>query len=74
MENSYTKYLELVEQGKIDPNEPTKRIFTESEVRQISYEVGLWAIDIERIKQMKKPSENEFKDKFDKWIKNRMKL
>ncbi len=24
MENSYTKYLELVEQGKIDPNEPIK--------------------------------------------------
>lgn len=24
MENSYTKYLELVEQGKIDPNKPCK--------------------------------------------------
>ena len=24
MENSYTKYLELIEQGKIDPNEPIK--------------------------------------------------
>ena len=24
MENSYTRYLELVEEGKIDPNKPIK--------------------------------------------------
>lgn len=50
------------------------------EVKQIAYEIGLWAIDIERIRAIetllgtnKKPSEVIFKEKFDEWCKQNIK-
>lgn len=53
-----------------------------SEIRQIAYECGLWAIDVEMLRQFqrkfpddeKKPSSVYFKEKFDKWIENRIQL
>lgn len=48
------------------------------DVKQIAYEVGLWAINIERISSLSKklgePSDVEFKDKFDNWIENRIQM
>jgi predicted DNA-binding protein len=48
------------------------------DVRQIAYEVGMWAIDIERLnalsKKMGKPSDIEFKEKFNGWIEDRIQM
>lgn len=48
------------------------------DVRQIAYEVGLWAIDIEKIKNLSeklgKPSDVDFKEKFDGWIEDRIQM
>lgn len=79
MGDTRTKYNELVEAGKIDPNKPIKRLplLTQKEVRQIAYEVGLWAIDIAafvELEGMGKPTEVIFKEKFDNWIEARMNL
>ena len=46
---------------------------TSKDVRQIAYETGLWAIDIERLNNLK-PSDVEFKEKFDNWIEGRIKM
>lgn len=77
MSDSVEKYHELVEAGKIEADGIIKRIplFTSEQVTQIAYEVGLWSIDIERLSALRnKPSEVLFKERFDKWIVERLKL
>ena len=48
------------------------------DVRQIAYEIGLWAIDIEQIKTIEsrlgKPSSVTFQEKFDKHIDDRIQM
>lgn len=43
------------------------------EAKQIAYEAGIWAIDIERNRELK-PSDVEFKNKFDNWIGDRLEM
>jgi hypothetical protein len=48
------------------------------DAKQIAYEAGLWAMDIEKIsalnKNLGKPSDVEFKKKFDDWIEARIQM
>ena len=48
------------------------------DVINIAYEIGLWAIDIEKINELKKklgkPSDVEFKEKFDNLIDDRIQM
>ena len=48
------------------------------DVRNIAYEIGLWAIDIEKTSHLKKllgkPADVSFKEKFDKYIDDRIQM
>lgn len=73
----YSRFLQSTLDHWDDENNKNNKIPTK-DVKQIAYEAALWAIDINKISDLKKKlgevSDLEFKEKFDKWIEDRIQM